>query len=415
MKSRRIPVSHLFPSGGIVMVEKTRTDTRTPPVAPNFLIQVALSKDENISYDLNSNDADPSPRPTSPAKNVHGTRCAGEIAMVANNGKCGVGIAFRAKIGGIRMLDGVATDRVEGESLKFKHYWVDIYSNSWGPSDDGKTLDYLGHLVMQAMVDGISEVTTDVNNGCTQFHTGTSAAAPLVAGILALLLEANSELTWRDVQHLIIWTSEVAPLEDNYGWYENGFGFMVSHDFGFGMINAFALITEARTWKNVPLSSVCVVPVEVGTNEKAASRGTGPALERKDNERAASTHFDHELPPRSCEPAKYFDKTIDELSPHEKAPRSYEPLTLKEDSEGAINKPPPYFEHQLVPRSYEPPEDTFKPSPHLRESISKLPPHEKQDPSSYQPFKLWEEYENPEEYESSSHYQPVRNFEKTID
>lgn len=56
------------------------------------------------------------------------------------------------------MLDGVATDRVEGESLKFKHYWVDIYSNSWGPSDDGKTLDYLGHLVMQAMVDGISEV-----------------------------------------------------------------------------------------------------------------------------------------------------------------------------------------------------------------------------------------------------------------
>lgn len=57
-------------------------------------------QDENISYDLNSNDADPSPRPTSPAKNVHGTRCAGEIAMVANNGKCGVGIAFRAKIGG---------------------------------------------------------------------------------------------------------------------------------------------------------------------------------------------------------------------------------------------------------------------------------------------------------------------------
>jgi hypothetical protein len=103
-------------------------------------------------------------------------------------------------------------------------------------------------------------------------------------------------------------------------------------------------------------------------------------------------------------PVKYFDKTIDELSLHEKAPRSYEPLTLKEDSEGAINKPPPYFEHQLVPRSYEPPEDTFKPSPHLRESISKLPPHEKQDPSSYQPFKLWEEYENPEEYESSSHY-----------
>ena len=30
----------------------------------------------------------------------HGTRCAGEIAMVANNDKCGVGVAYNAKIGG---------------------------------------------------------------------------------------------------------------------------------------------------------------------------------------------------------------------------------------------------------------------------------------------------------------------------
>ena len=30
----------------------------------------------------------------------HGTRCAGEIAMVANNSKCGVGIAYNSRIGG---------------------------------------------------------------------------------------------------------------------------------------------------------------------------------------------------------------------------------------------------------------------------------------------------------------------------
>uniref|UniRef100_A0A8D8SSG2 Neuroendocrine convertase 1 n=1 Tax=Cacopsylla melanoneura TaxID=428564 RepID=A0A8D8SSG2_9HEMI len=292
--------------------------------------------DPNISYDLNSNDGDPTPRITSPPRNVHGTRCAGEIAMVANNNKCGAGIAFGAKIGGIRMLDGLSTDRIEGEALKFKHYWVDIYSNSWGPKDDGKTLDFLGHLTMQAMVDGISEgrngrgviyifaagngkdkgdtcacdpyvssifsvaiatcdryghvtgyserctgiiatafsggvnkhnvVTTDVNNSCTRSHTGTSAAAPLAAGVVALLLEANPHLTWRDVQHLLIWTSEVAPLADNYGWNKNGFGFFVSHDFGFGMINAFNLVTSGLTWVNVPPSSVCMVPVQVGTN-----------------------------------------------------------------------------------------------------------------------------------------------------
>lgn len=31
----------------------------------------------------------------------HGTRCAGEIAMVENNGFCGVGVAYDAKIGGL--------------------------------------------------------------------------------------------------------------------------------------------------------------------------------------------------------------------------------------------------------------------------------------------------------------------------
>lgn len=292
--------------------------------------------DPSISYDLNSNDGDPTPRMTNPPRNIHGTRCAGEIAMVANNGKCGAGIAFRAKIGGIRMLDGVSTDRVEGEALKFKHYWVDIYSNSWGPKDDGQTLEHLGQLTTHALVDGITEsragrgalyvfaagngkvkgdncacdgyvssiftmavatcdryghvspysercsaviatafssglngqhvVTTDVNNGCTQVHTGTSAAAPLVAGILALLLEAKPEITWRDAQHLIIWTSEVAPLADNYGWTVNGFGFLVHQDFGFGMVNAFNLITAAKTWDNVQESNICAVPVEIGDN-----------------------------------------------------------------------------------------------------------------------------------------------------
>ena len=30
----------------------------------------------------------------------HGTRCAGEVAMMANNQKCGVGVAYNARIGG---------------------------------------------------------------------------------------------------------------------------------------------------------------------------------------------------------------------------------------------------------------------------------------------------------------------------
>lgn len=42
----------------------------------------------------------------------HGTRCAGEVASIAGNEYCGVGVAFHAKIGGVRMLDGPVSDRL---------------------------------------------------------------------------------------------------------------------------------------------------------------------------------------------------------------------------------------------------------------------------------------------------------------
>lgn len=38
---------------------------------------------------------------------------------------------------------------------------------------------------------------------CTSAHTGTSASAPIAAGICALALQANPKLTWRDMQHLV--------------------------------------------------------------------------------------------------------------------------------------------------------------------------------------------------------------------
>ena len=58
---------------------------------------------------------------------------------------------------------------------------------------------------------------------CTSDHTGTSASAPLAAGICALALEANPNLTWRDMQHLVVFTSRPDPLHDS-GWVTNGIG-----------------------------------------------------------------------------------------------------------------------------------------------------------------------------------------------
>ena len=93
--------------------------------------------DPLASTDINGNDNDPMPQDN--GDNKHGTRCAGEVAASAHNGFCGVGIAFNASIGGVRMLDGIVNDAVEARALSLNPNHIDIYSASWGPEDDGKT------------------------------------------------------------------------------------------------------------------------------------------------------------------------------------------------------------------------------------------------------------------------------------
>ena len=76
---------------------------------------LAQNYDPFASTDINDSDQDPMPQVTKEQSkseivlntfclqdngdNKHGTRCAGEVAAVANNGVCGVGIAYNASIG----------------------------------------------------------------------------------------------------------------------------------------------------------------------------------------------------------------------------------------------------------------------------------------------------------------------------
>ena len=56
------------------------------------------------------------------------------------------------------MLDGSVTDVVEGHSLAFRQGHIDIYSSSWGPDDDGRTLDGPGPLAQKAFKLGVETV-----------------------------------------------------------------------------------------------------------------------------------------------------------------------------------------------------------------------------------------------------------------
>ncbi|KNC72622.1 hypothetical protein SARC_14818, partial [Sphaeroforma arctica JP610] len=80
--------------------------------------------------------------------------------------------------------------------------------------------------------------------------SGTSAAAPLGAGMLALVLEANNTLTWRDVQYLLVYTS-VHINADHESWTVNGRDWPYSDRFGFGLMDAYAMVTTAQSWQGL--------------------------------------------------------------------------------------------------------------------------------------------------------------------
>lgn len=61
---------------------------------------------------------------------------------------------------GVRMLDGDVTDSVEAQSLGLNPQHIHIYSASWGPDDDGRTVDGPATLARKAFYDGITKVKT---------------------------------------------------------------------------------------------------------------------------------------------------------------------------------------------------------------------------------------------------------------
>ena len=100
--------------------------------------------------------------------------------------------------------------------------------------------------------------TTDLHHKCTTKHTGTSASAPMAAAIIALTLEANPDLTWRDVQHIMVRTAKQVNLEAQ-DWKVNGVHRNVSHSYGYGLMDAQAMVEMARRWISVPPQQSCEV------------------------------------------------------------------------------------------------------------------------------------------------------------
>ncbi|CAB9498724.1 Furin-like protease 1, isoform 1 [Seminavis robusta] len=92
-----------------------------------------------------------------------------------------------------------------------------------------------------------NNIVAKVGGGCHDISAGTSFSAPVVAGVIALMLQVNSELTWRDVQGILASTSNKNDPDDD-SWTTNAAGFHHSYKHGFGLIDAKKAVDAAETW-----------------------------------------------------------------------------------------------------------------------------------------------------------------------
>lgn len=84
--------------------------------------------------------------------------------------------------------------------------------------------------------------------------SGTSAAAPQVAGLAALVLGINPALSVRDVQQILSLSAR-HPHRLDPDIVTNSAGFVLTHSLGFGLPDAGLMVELARRWTNRPIET----------------------------------------------------------------------------------------------------------------------------------------------------------------
>ncbi|MFT7516793.1 MAG: subtilisin-like proprotein convertase family protein [Myxococcota bacterium] len=160
-----------------------------------------------------------------------------------DNGRGGKGVIFAWAAG-----NGGTQDRVEYDAYAASRYTIAagaITNNDQRSyySEDGSS------LLIVAPSDGGSSgiVTTTSSNGYDFNYGGTSASCAMVAGAAALMLEANPDLDWRDVQAIMARTARKCDV-NNSEWQQNAAGHNIHYSYGFGALDVGAAVTEAITY-----------------------------------------------------------------------------------------------------------------------------------------------------------------------
>ena len=134
---------------------------------------------------------------------------------------------------------------------------------------------------------GPAITTTKPYGKYTHESGGTSSAAPMVSGVVALMLQANPELTWRDVRLVLARTARILPSMENdpgANWITTGATnpytgnpYRYSTRYGFGLVDAQAAVSYAQRIKSVG-----------GSNQAFWAQPCGGSVSEEDHAAAAT-------------------------------------------------------------------------------------------------------------------------------